>query len=125
KVVGFMTCCPTNKTPDEFESWEKTTNNGTLEGTYDPNGKYLYVVTLSVVPEGSKGKDMLMANQIGKTITGGYTAFFESRMPGFRAWARVLAKQEGRTLNDLTGQDLDVLAKRYFGETIERNGKQV
>lgn len=126
KVVGFMTTCLTNKTPNDFVSWEDTTNNGTLEGTYDPNGKNGYVVTLSVLPEGTEGKDMLFVNQIGKMLREGIElGFFESRMPGFRTWAQREADGQSRAIEDYTGVELDDLAAAYFGEKIVRNGREV
>lgn len=127
KIVGFMTCCPTSKTPEEFESWEKTTDNGTLETTYDPDGKNLYVVTLSVLPEGSAGKDMLYGNQIAKVLVSGFDqAFFESRLPGLRGWV-LKNKCEGSEvlLDALTPELQEAYANEYFELKTESKGRQV
>lgn len=127
EIVGFMTCCPTNKTPEEFESWEQTTNNGTLEGTYDPDGKNIYVVTLSVLPEGSPAKDMLYADQIGKMLQKGYNlAFFESRLPGLKAWmkeSKGLSTDE--KLASLSEEDKRRFADEYFSLKTEVRSKEV
>lgn len=127
EIVGFMTCCPTSKRPEDFESWEKTTDNGTLETTYDPQGKNLYVVTLSVVPEGSAGKDMLYADQIGKLLSKGIeTAFFESRLPGLRKWV-MDEKCHGseEAFAGLTEEQQDKYAYEYFGLKTTVRGKEV
>ncbi|MDB5166441.1 MAG: family N-acetyltransferase [Candidatus Saccharibacteria bacterium] len=126
EIVGFMTCCPTNKTPDEFKSWEDTTDNGTLENTYDPDGKNIYVVTLSVLPEGSAGKDMLFADQIGKMMREGYECgFFESRMPGMRSWLNRQMKKSGREIDDLSTEEKDAFAEQYFNLKSVVGGKEV
>jgi hypothetical protein len=127
KIVGFMTSCPTNKTPEEFESWEETTDNGTLNSTYDPDGKNVYVVTLSVLPEGSEGKDMLFADQIGKLLRKGYSlSFFESRLPGLRQWV-LDNKYDGSedALEDLNDEQKDDYANEYFEQFTEIKGKKV
>jgi hypothetical protein len=50
KIVGFLMFTTTSKTPEEFKSREDTTGGGTLETTYDPNSKNIYVVGLSALP---------------------------------------------------------------------------
>jgi hypothetical protein len=127
EIVGFMTCCPTSKKPGDFTSWEAMTDNGTLEDTYDPNGEYVYVVTLSVLPEGSEAKDMLFANQIGKLLRDGYkTAYFESRLPGLRDWV-VDAKFEGteQGVDELSPERKRDFANEYFALTTQYKGKEV
>lgn len=126
KIVGFMTCCPTSKRPEDFKSWEDTTDNGTLEATYDPDGKNAYVVTLSVLPEGTQGKDMLFANQIGKMLREGYeVGFFESRLPGLRRWVEQQCRANGTAIGNLTEQEQDAYAEKYFGLKSVVEGKEV
>jgi hypothetical protein len=126
KIVGFMTCCPTNKSPEEFKSWEETTDDGTLESTYDPEGKNVYVVTLSVLPEGTAGKDMLFANQIGKMMREGYeTGFFESRLPGLRSWMKTQCNNAGIDLDALSDEQRDTFADTYFNLRVVQKGKEV
>lgn len=126
EIVGFMTCCPTSKTPEEFKSWEDTTDNGTLDSTYDPDGKNVYVVTLSVLPEGSAGKDMLFTHQIGKMLREGYSlGFFESRLPGLRDWIMANKCHDSEGIMDrLTDKQKDAYANEYFDSTIEIDGKE-
>lgn len=125
-IVGCMMSCPTNKTPEDFESWEKTTDNGTLEETYDPNGKQMYVVSLASTPEGSEGTDMLYAHQMAKALREGYkTSFFESRMPGFRSWATRQAQMANLNINDVPATELDGYAEAYFTKTTVKKGKEV
>jgi hypothetical protein len=125
KIVGSITACPTRKTPEDFTSWEDTTDNGTLETTYDPDGKKLYVVSLSVLPEASavNGQDMLMANIIGKIIGGDYQAYFESRMPGLKKWMLNQCRADGVKLADVSPEDIQAYSEKYYTSTIEVEGK--
>ena len=126
-IAGFMTCCPTNKTPEEFQSWEETTDNGTLKTTYDPNGKNIYVVSLSMLPGVGEGaRNMLFANQIGQLIEGGYErAFFESRLPGLATWAKKECQDRGIEFETLDKDEQQQLAEQYFSCTKTKNGKEV
>lgn len=124
--VGLMTSCPTSKTPESFISWEDTTDNGTLDTTYDPNGENLYVVTLSVRPKGSKAKGMLFAHQIGQGLKAGFEqAFFESRMPGLYKWMKDEASQSELDFNSLSQEQIHSFAEQYFGLTRNINGSEV
>lgn len=127
RIVGFMICCPTSRKPEEFVSWESTTDNGTLRTTYDPDGRNVYVVTLSVLPQGSAGKDMLFAYQIGRILRDGYDlGFFESRLPGLRAW--VLASHcdgSESVLAGLTPQQRARCAAEYFEKTEQVRDRTV
>lgn len=128
KIAGFINSCPTSKTPEDFVNWEDTTDDGTLETTYDPNGDYLYVVSLSMVPEGSKlkGQNMLFGDQIGQFVTGQFKqAFFESRMPGFRKWVDERTAETSLSADELSSELRDELAQEYFALTKEVNGKTV
>lgn len=126
-IAGFMTCCPTNKTPEEFESWEKTTDNGTLQTTYDPNGKNMYVVSLSMLSGVGEGaRNMLFADQIGKMVEGGFErAFFESRLPGLGTWARRACRDRGVDFDTLNTDQQQELADEYFASTKTVKGKEV
>src|SRR5947209_12530334 len=39
-IEGVMACQRTDRNYSEVKSWEETTNNGTLDGTHMPSGKY-------------------------------------------------------------------------------------
>jgi len=127
KLLGCIVACPTSKPPEDFISWEDTTDNGTLKTTYDPQGKYLYVVSLSAMPEisGAGGGDMLMANMIGRIIGGDYHAYFESRVPGLKRWVMNQCRPTKTKLANLTEEQLDAYAEEYFGLEVEKDGKQV
>lgn len=128
RIVGFMTTCPTSKDPAEFTSWEDTTDNGRLDGLYDPAGKNAYVVTLSMDPgvKGQRGQNLLFMHQIGAFISEGMnTAFFESRMPGLRNWVRSQCHSAGVEFSTLTDDQKAAYAQEYFGLTRDRKGKQV
>jgi len=128
KIVGFIMACPTSKKPEEFTSWEEITDNGTLETMFDPKGKNIYVVSLSVLPEGSLagGQNMLIANIIGKFIKEGYDqGFFESRLPGLRNWVKRQSKKREQDFASLTKEQLDDYADEYFRTTKNIDGKDV
>ena len=71
---------------DKFVSWEDSTDHGTLEKTYDDNGKYVYGVALTV---GNNGhglglSDHLLVHAAPKLISGNKKyIYFSGRMPGF------------------------------------------
>jgi hypothetical protein len=126
EIVGFMTCCPTSKKPEDFKSWEDTTDNGTLETTYDPKGENVYVVTLSVLPAGSAAKDRLFVDQMSQMFKSGQkTAFFESRLPGLRNYAKKKARYFGLELDYVEPRQLDNIADEYFNLKTKIKGKDV
>ncbi len=128
EICGFMMSCPTSKAPEDFVSWEDTTNHGTLEGTYDPNGENVYVVSLTMPrPEcGDSPKNMLFVDQIGKMIQDGYKrGYFESRMPGLREWVTEECQKRSLDLGKLEQEELTALANEYASSKVIRNGKEV
>jgi hypothetical protein len=128
RVMGFMTCCPTNKEPEAFESWEKTTDDGKIDTLYNKNGNNMYVVTLSMDPEvrGLRAQNMLFMNQIGVIMEQGVkTAFFESRMPGLKGWVERQCRDDGIDSQDLSDERKMEYAETYFGLTREIKGKKV
>lgn len=130
KICGFIMSCPTAKTPEDFVSWEDTTDNGTLETTYSAQGPNVYVVSLTAPrPENNTGespRNMLIMDQIGKLIQEGYErGFFESRMPGFREWVKQTCVDQSVTFEDLEPGQLDLLATQYANTRIEKEGKLV
>jgi hypothetical protein len=128
KPCGFIMSCPTAKSPEDFVSWEETTDNGTLENTYNPDGPYIYVVSLTMPrPEsGQSPKNMLFVDQIGKLMQKGYKAgYFESRLPGLRNWMAERCVETGQDFSQLTDQEKFELASEYTTTKVEVNGKQV
>ncbi|MDQ3123646.1 MAG: hypothetical protein M3Q14_03105 [bacterium] len=128
KMCGFMICCPTSKQPEDFVSWEDMTDGGTLASTYDPDGKQLYVVSLSMLPEGSKydGQDILYLNLLGKMVENGIgRAFFESRLPGLRSWVKKQCRKEDRNPEDLSEDEKLEHAKSYVNLRKTVDGKSV
>ncbi len=131
RIVGFMVGCPTNKGPADFESWEKTTNNGTLDGLYDPKGNHLYVVTLSMDPSvhDQKGEDQAYMRVVSRMIEERLDyAYFESRMPGFRTWVKYKhCKPQGLDFNQVSQdeEELTRLANHYASLTKVVDGKEV
>ncbi len=124
---GFMMCCPTNKTPEQFESWEQTTDNGTLETTYDPNGKNIYIVSLTMEGCGEAARNMIFVNQIGKMVEEGHeNFFFETRLPGLKKWVQSECTELGLKFDELSPEAKQGFANRYFHSTKKnRKGKEV
>jgi hypothetical protein len=128
EICGFVNCCPTDKGPEDFESWEKTTDDGTLESAYNPNGKNVYVVSLSMLPGAAsdQAQNMLYANQLGKVIEEGYDkVFFESRLPGLRTWVRGQCRKNDVNFSSLSEEDKQHYAEQYFKLTKMVDGKEV
>jgi len=124
KVTGFITGQPTNQEPEDFESWEQSTNNGTLEGKFFPEGKNVYVVNLDARREATKkgGQYLLMAMLGAKAIRQAKEkVIFESRMPGFRDWV----KEENKPWDKLNNQGRQRLAEEYASLTAMINGREV
>lgn len=87
--VGFLSAMPTSQAPDDFVSWEESTNNGKLVGKIDRRGKNVYVVNLDVSRSATpdNAQYMLMSQLASKVIKyNSEQVFFESRMPMFRDW---------------------------------------
>lgn len=128
KVLGSLSAQPTSKNPQEFKSWEESTNNGTLEGTYDENGQNVYVVNLDVLQEGTKkgAQYMLMAYLAAKVLEDNKRiVFFESRMPGFREYIVKDKKISIGKWESLNKDAQDELATEYSKQKITVNGKLV
>jgi len=99
-------------------SWAQITDNGTIQGTHNPEGNCVYGVNLSVKPNHYGNK---VVEAIEKTIAkviverNLWMGVIGSRMPGF---ARYVAKQE----EDGNNFEIDELAMHYiFAQT--KSGK--
>jgi len=128
EMVGFIACCPTSENPENFRSWEESTNNGTLNGTYDPDGKNLYIVSLSMIAKGSAelAQNMLFGNILSELVKGDFDlAYFESRVPGLRRWMRNQSKILGLEFSSLSDSQKDEFARQYFMLKKEKDGKLV
>ncbi len=121
KIEGFMTCMKTSLDAEDIKSWEETTNHGTLQTTFDKNGKNFYVVNLTVTPNGSANHigSALVANMIARLIEhNAGKAYLLGRIPGFKDWL---------TNRDIdpdiaSNAELDALADEYAHETIIVDG---
>lgn len=127
EAAGFITGQPTHKKPEDFKSWEDSTDGGTLESTFQPTGENVYVVNLDVsrLATPHNGHYMLMAYLGGKIIkTGKDTIMFESRMPNFRQW--VIDEYSGGldAWSKLSKRRRLEVAQRYSKLTISKDGRQ-
>ncbi len=129
KILGFLMSCPTSKKPEDFESWENTTDNGTLESTFDPNGENIYVVSLTMASNTfNKGyPDLLYAHLAAKGVELGYSrAFFEARLPGLKRWVQRQCDESNVDFETLTKKDKDQFAEKYFNlKKIDKKGREV
>ncbi|MCA9332124.1 hypothetical protein KC968_04270 [Candidatus Saccharibacteria bacterium] len=123
-VSAFATYFRTNKPWDQFTTWEDTTNNGTLDGVVDPDGRYAYVVNMTVAPRGSgvRGMQKILANLFaGVMQTEVEYGYFVSRMPQLTQWM----SSRGVEFTEATEPELDKLAAEYITTTKPgRKGKQ-
>lgn len=128
ELCGFIMSCPTSKKPEDFESWEKTTDEGTLDTTYDPNGDYIYIVSLTMPRPGcgESPKNMLVVDRIGKLAQSqAKCVYFESRMPGLRDWVSEKFQGQPHKVDSLPEDELQALAEEYKESTVIKNGKEV
>lgn len=127
-VLGFITGLPTNDDAEDFKSWELSTNYGTLEGKYNPDGRNVYVVNLDVKREATRknGQYLLMSALGSKAITQGKNkVIFESRMPGFRDWMKENEKAKFKAWNKLSKSEQQTHAEKYASLTTMVSGQEV
>lgn len=128
KVLGFLSAQPTDKEPEDFVSWEVSTDNGTLTNTFKADCKNVYVVNLDVLREGTKsGAQFMLMSVLGaKAIkTNKNKLFFESRMPGFREWVFTEQNTSQPEWDSLSIEKQLELANAYKNSTIIKNDKKV
>lgn len=87
RVVGDVILQPTNLVPDDCTSWMAATNNGSLDGTFCPNGRNVYGVSLAVKKSAPSGATELLLHKAFLTwySSGRKLFMFCSRVPGFSA----------------------------------------
>lgn len=124
EIRGFVSAFRTNKSAEEFVSWEESTANGTLEGKVEPKGKYAYVANMTIMHEAvvAGAKDMLLARLFAEAIKegGAEYGYFESRMPQFKSWIA----ENGVESNNLTKTQLQDLANKY-AELRTQDGRRI
>jgi hypothetical protein len=128
QIVGFIMACQTSKDPKSFTSWEDATDNGMINSTYDPDGKNLYVITLTMLKAGSidLGQNMLFGHILSEMIREDLDlAFFSSRVPGLKSWVQLQCTHHGLEFDNLTKHDLDAYANEYYKLTKVKKGKRV
>lgn len=124
EVSGFGTYFRTNKPWDEFTTWEDSTNDGTLDGVTDPDGKYAYVVNMTVAPRGSsvRGMQKIMANLVADGLKEGIEyGYFVSRIPQLTEWL----SSQGVDYKSATVEELDKWAEVYIDtKAVSKKGKE-
>jgi hypothetical protein len=119
-VEGYVTAFRTSKSAEEFESWEESTAEGTLEGKVDPKGEYLYVANMTIKHEAVEqgAEERLLANLFAKGIGEGCRyGYFTGRMPHFKRW---LDDQGIKP----TAENKQQLAEKYLELRREEDGKR-
>ncbi len=109
-VEGFVSAFRTDVPAEDFQSWEHSTANGTLEGRVNPKGKYTYVTNMTIKHEAVElgAEEMLLANLFANSIRVGVEyGYFVARMPHFKRW---VAEQEVA----VTDENKQELAEQYM-----------
>ena len=84
-IVADIVAQPTNFTADECTSWEKSTDDGTLENTFDRNGHSIYIASLGALKSAPPGAtDLLVHQSLLLWLPRHGTYMFSARMPGFQ-----------------------------------------
>lgn len=97
RIEGILAAQPTMYSPDEFVSWERSTANGTFEGTYDEGSAIMYVGALTVSKAGSMldATDKLLVVGVKAAIRlGKELAYFSARMPLYHRYADQMSPDE-------------------------------
>jgi hypothetical protein len=83
-IVGTMVLQPTDLEPDECTSWEVATDNGTLQRSFNPDGRNLFGVSFAVPSAAPPGTaELLLHVAFTQWISGRKHLIFCSRMPRF------------------------------------------
>ncbi|MFE6904782.1 hypothetical protein ACFVFJ_50150 [Streptomyces sp. NPDC057717] len=97
RIEGLLSTCPTTHSPEGFVSWEKCTNNGTLDGIFDERADFLYGVALTVTAKGGAAgvtKALLAAGLARFFSSEKRTLYLSGRMPGYHKVADEVSPQE-------------------------------
>lgn len=128
RVEGFVSAVRTNKGPEEFSSWEESTNHGTLDGVQDNDGENLYLVNLTASPRAMKeeGHLRMLGLALSHMIEQGVDqVYFESRMPLFRKWLERSVREKGLSIEEISQDEVDLMAQEYFNSKTIFKGEEV
>ena len=84
-VIGYSVTQPTWVDPATYTSWAEATDHGTLQRSFDPDGRYVYGVSRGVLAGAGKAADQLLTLQQLRWMRelGRDTTFACLAMPGF------------------------------------------
>lgn len=118
QVVGYMIAQPTNIQPEKITGWNDHTNNGDLNGSYNPNGENVSIVSLAVLEDAPEGTAdfLVMESFITWSETGKKRYIFTSEMPGFLEANQTtgISAEEYWQLKDSKGAPVDWMLKLYY-----------
>lgn len=126
-LLGSLMTWPSSIPPEEFSSWEASTDGGELL-VLDSDTPWIYGVSLASLPAGGPDvAEQLMLYGAGHLLIGGGRdlCFFEARMPGLRRWARARLGDEGLTLDEVDDDIINRLAEYYYADRINVDGELV
>lgn len=86
KIVGVTTAEITNYEAGVHKTWDEITDSGRIEGTHNPNGEGLYVVSVGVSPDaqgGGIGGKLVQAQKELTARLGLKYLYLGARMPGY------------------------------------------
>lgn len=110
EIVGFLSLQPTNHKPEDFVSWDDSTDEGTLKKSFCETGKYIYGVALTVGKNrfSFEARDQLLFAGAKKMILENKKLIYLSgRMPGYHRYSAELSAEE------------------YYNKRILKHGKDV
>jgi hypothetical protein len=109
-ILGYLSLMPTKKGPDEFISWNDSTDDGTLKNVYNIEGEYVYGVALTISRYSANlgVTDKLFLEAAKMVISENKKKiYFSGRMPGYY-----------KHMNEFTAED-------YYNKKVLKHGKNV
>lgn len=127
-IEGFITAYRTNKTHEEFISWEHSTNMGTLDGCVEENGRYVYIANMTMSPKAMKtgAENTAIVKLFAEAVKHGVEyEYFVSRMPLFNRWLKSELKKGRIDETDINNKvKLTEIAEKYSKlKKITKNGE--
>ncbi len=108
KIVGVSTAEITNYEASVHKTWDEITDNGMIEGTHNPTGEGLYVVSVGVSPDaqgdGVGGKLVQAQKELTERLGLKYL-YLGARMPGYNEYCETHGEIPAQEYLELGGED--------------------
>ena len=119
KIVGVSTSEITTYSGAVDKTWDEITDNGIIQGTHDPKGEGLYVVSVGVSPDaqgGGVGGRLVNAQKELTERLGLKYLYLGARMPGYDAYCKKngdVSPEEYLKIKNEKGDTLDPEIRFY------------